>query len=158
MTDILYNNRLYYQMLNKLYETHENRNQRTHLMLNTLLNRRNRRLRNSVLPPPLIRTTPTIENILQHTTLHIYSDLSTNHTICPISRDNFTANDIILKINPCGHIFKRTSLLNWFSHHYTCPTCRASIIDTQSNVQSSEQSRNNSSQTNLSRLMSNFSL
>ena len=47
--------------------------------------------------------------------------------MCPISREQFDNYDIILKINHCGHIFKKNSLLNWFETSSKCPVCRHDI-------------------------------
>ena len=126
ISDLLYNNRLHYQMLNRLFENEEKREQRLNDLVTTLTNRRPRRNR----PLPPTRSILSIQNIINNTTLSLYSDISSNYSICPITRDNFIDSDIVLKINRCGHIFKRTALLNWFTTNNTCPTCRGSIINT----------------------------
>ena len=126
LTDILYNNRLYYQMMHRWFELEEKKSQNTYNLSYQLLNRRPRRIRtpvsNSTQTPA---SNTSVTDIINNTTLLSYSDISTNHTICPISREIFESSDIVLKINNCGHIFKRLSLLNWLANNNTCPSCRA---------------------------------
>lgn len=66
-------------------------------------------------------------NIRLMTSRCIFSDLSSNETICPITRDSFVPDDAILKIIFCGHIFKATALREWFRHSTQCPVCRHDI-------------------------------
>lgn len=75
------------------------------------------------LASPLLTET----NIRLMTSRCIFSDLSSNETICPITREAFTPNDTILKIIFCGHIFKATSLREWFRRSTQCPVCRHDI-------------------------------
>ena len=44
-------------------------------------------------------------------------------TECPISHDTFAENTVIV-ITKCEHVFKYESLREWFSQSYTCPVCR----------------------------------
>lgn len=71
---------------------------------------------------------PTTTQIQNSTTELKYCDASTNQTICSISRNEFQPNDEILKINHCGHIFKKESLKTWFRTKATCPLCRYNIV------------------------------
>lgn len=48
-------------------------------------------------------------------------------TTCPISLEEFTIGESICKINACGHIFKRSSLITWFNNHSRCPICRHNL-------------------------------
>ena len=104
ISDLLYNNRLHYQMLNRLFENEEKREQRLNDLITTLTNRRPRRNRQTA------RSILSIQDIINNTTLMIYSDVSSNYSICPITRDNFIDTDIVLKINRCGHIFKSSEM------------------------------------------------
>jgi hypothetical protein len=45
-------------------------------------------------------------------------------TRCAISFEDFTENEEITQIIPCGHIFKTTYLNTWFQRRNSCPTCR----------------------------------
>ena len=47
--------------------------------------------------------------------------------MCPISRDVFNDDDTVTQIIPCGHIFSRTNLQQWFTYHSACPMCRYDI-------------------------------
>ena len=39
----------------------------------------------------------------------------------------YVDGDEIIKINHCGHTFRRRNLLNWFTRRSTCPICRYDI-------------------------------
>ena len=74
-------------------------------------------------------------NSKMNTTEKIFIDLSNNtYETCPISQEEFTNSDIILKINHCGHIFKKESLLNWFNTNSKCPVCRHDISTNSNNT------------------------
>jgi hypothetical protein len=45
-------------------------------------------------------------------------------TICPISFEEFSVGENVLKIQYCGHIFKIDSIRNWFRRNKRCPICR----------------------------------
>jgi hypothetical protein len=95
---------------------------------------RSTRFWNATIPTRNIRTQtlptlpPTTTQIQNSTTELKYCDASTNQTICSISRNEFQPNDEILKINHCGHIFKKESLKTWFRTKATCPLCRYNIV------------------------------
>ena len=67
--------------------------------------------------------------ITQNTTQYLYQDIITpiNDT-CPITHDTFLPTDEVILLNRCRHIFKKNSILNWFSRHDTCPVCRITIL------------------------------
>ena len=76
----------------------------------------------------------TIDQIVNNTSIHVWNDISNNdQTICPIARTPFTNNDIICKINHCGHIFTHSELLKWFTKDTRCPVCRFNIANDISN-------------------------
>jgi len=55
--------------------------------------------------------------------IHYTSDLS--HNACPISLEDFVENEEVCQIKQCGHIFKKNSIMRWFSaSHVHCPVCR----------------------------------
>lgn len=56
---------------------------------------------------------------------------TTNQPICPITQASFNDDDDVLKINHCGHVFKKNSLLQWFQRSSLCPVCRYNIITTE---------------------------
>lgn len=57
-----------------------------------------------------------------------YSDiLNPLNTSCPISLEDFSANDIVVEIRYCGHIFRPGPITNWFRNNCRCPVCRYDI-------------------------------
>ena len=83
---------------------------------------------NNTLYTPSRPDYPTFNQVSSATTVMNFSDLSNNNcTICPISRDTFEPNDTIIKINFCGHVFKKDGLLSWFETNSRCPVCRHDI-------------------------------
>jgi hypothetical protein len=68
--------------------------------------------------------------ITESTTELSWDDISnnSNQMMCPISQQNFVSGDSVLKINTCGHIFKKDCLLNYFSNYnHVCPVCRHNV-------------------------------
>ena len=49
-----------------------------------------------------------------------------NHS-CPISQTDFSANDMVVKLKGCNHIFSTSYILRWFERNYECPLCRHDI-------------------------------
>ena len=47
--------------------------------------------------------------------------------ICPITRDEFSADDEVGIINHCNHIFNYDVLVSWLSRNFVCPLCRYDI-------------------------------
>lgn len=48
--------------------------------------------------------------------------------ICPICQDNMRQDELIRKLNVCGHTFHKSCVDNWFLHDSVlCPTCRHDI-------------------------------
>ena len=71
-----------------------------------------------------------------------------NQTICPISHEDFTNETEIIKINHCGHMFKKQCLMRWFETHTTCPTCRYNLIQSENTINVSTNTSTTSTQTN----------
>ena len=92
------------------------------------------------------RPTPASQQaISNHTTEYTFSEISdeTTQERCPISLTQFDMSSSILRINDCGHIFDRASLIRWFGLNTRCPICRFNI-DPNATVNN----RSNSTQTN----------
>ena len=68
--------------------------------------------------------------IRRATELLVYSDISTNQLICPITQQNFLPTDNILRIRHCGHFFSANGLRSWLRSHHDCPMCRYDIRST----------------------------
>jgi len=92
---------------------------------------------------PLVSTTvdnlqnvvvrPTREEIENATRLITYnsSDLHLN-TECPITLERFEDGEEVRQIIFCEHIFKESSLMNWFGRNVRCPLCRYDIRENSS--------------------------
>lgn len=48
--------------------------------------------------------------------------------ICPITQQIFNNNDLIIKINLCGHIFKKDEFIIWINQSSLCPCCRVNFL------------------------------
>ena len=95
------------------------------------------------------RTPATIDQIINNTTIHLWSDISNNEqTICPIARTPFNNNQVVCKITHCGHIFVHSELLKWFTKDTRCPVCRYDIANTTSNNDISNNDTSNNDTTN----------
>ena len=87
----------------------------------------------SVPIPNRLSPIPTINDVYNSTSTYTYrvsentSNTDNSDNICPIDRQPYVDGDEIIKINHCGHIFKRRNLLNWFTRRSTCPICRYDI-------------------------------
>lgn len=51
------------------------------------------------------------------------------HARCPISLEEFTPSDYVMRICYCMHLFNGDSLMNWFRQNVRCPVCRYDIRD-----------------------------
>jgi len=74
---------------------------------------------------PVFPTQEQIENATQEYNYNI--DNNENINRCPITMENFEEGDEVLKIIPCGHLFKKEALLTWFQTNVRCPVCRYDI-------------------------------
>jgi hypothetical protein len=52
------------------------------------------------------------------------------NTTCPISHRDFSANDTVIQLHQCRHIFDSSSILQWFTRNSLCPLCRNDIRST----------------------------
>lgn len=78
-------------------------------------------------------TTDTWDNIQN-------SGETTRNSICPITRERFSLNDDVTRINYCGHLFNREPLLEWFRYDTRCPICR---YDLRRGTQTNNEEENN---------------
>jgi hypothetical protein len=62
---------------------------------------------------------------IQASTEDILYNTSMDETRCPITLEDFTEGERLMKIKHCGHYFKRSNLMNWLRRdRNTCPVCR----------------------------------
>ena len=69
-------------------------------------------------------------DISRNTSIHTWSDIQSNtdQTLCPITQENFSPTDTIMRIDNCGHLFMRDALTTYFTEFdHRCPICRYSI-------------------------------
>lgn len=75
-----------------------------------------------------LQTNEEIENACERMT---YSDIPESErttTICPIDRQPFEQNEMVLRIRHCKHYFKEDNLRHNFQNNSLCPLCRHNII------------------------------
>jgi len=102
------------------------------------------------LTPVIVRPTPDeISNAIED----ISWNVDIGSTMCPITQEQFTTNDIVSRIHHCGHSFSHDALKQWFTLSVYCPVCRYDIRnytndtanDTTNNIVRNEPMSNNES-------------
>jgi len=81
-------------------------------------------------------STLSLRSINTNTEVTTYTSSESNdQQMCPVCRVNFEENDVVRKINHCGHMYHLNCIDNWFQEHATCPVCRHNLnSNTQSNT------------------------
>ena len=88
----------------------------------------------SIVPrAPLNRNTGgiSIRQIEENSEIMLYSSIPTNdilNTECPITRESFQPNSLVLRLTSCHHCFIPFRIMNWLETHSTCPLCRGTVI------------------------------
>ena len=78
---------------------------------------------------------PTFQEIINSTSIVRFDSINSPiNDSCPISLEHFNNNDIVIRINYCGHIFKPNELDIWFQSNTRCPVCRYDIRNNNNNV------------------------
>lgn len=75
----------------------------------------------------------TLANVNTLSNVAIYSHSNSTIDMCSICQGNFESNDIIRKLNGCGHLFHLNCIDRWLAEHNTCPTCRNNITTQRNN-------------------------
>lgn len=73
---------------------------------------------------------PTIMQVLNATERFTFTSDTTrriNDVRCPISLEEYVLGEELCEIRHCRHVFKWSSLQNWFSRNSHCPVCRYDI-------------------------------
>jgi hypothetical protein len=73
----------------------------------------------------------TIQEIEENTEIITYGSITTRqglNTECPISRDTFNNNSVVLRVKECGHCYVPFRMMTWLESHSTCPLCRGSVV------------------------------
>lgn len=50
------------------------------------------------------------------------------NNVCPITQQTFKPNDLIIKINSCGHVFLKEDFTLWMNQSSLCPCCRVKFL------------------------------
>lgn len=86
---------------------------------------------------------PSPRQIETATTSFEYNPAGMEQTQCPITLEPFEDGEELCKIDHCGHVFKKTAILNWFQQNVRCPVCRYDIRDYVPNRRSNETTNDN---------------
>jgi hypothetical protein len=87
---------------------------------------------------------PSPEQIETATTSMRFQDISDPiNATCPITMESFSPEQIIVKINHCGHIFNQTHIHGWFRSNVRCPVCRYDIREYETENSSSTEENTN---------------
>ena len=78
------------------------------------------------LSPVTVR--PTLTEMATATREVLYGELDdAMNTECPITREAFTANDRVIQIRQCRHVFSADAGRQWFETNVRCPVCRHDV-------------------------------
>ena len=91
----------------------------------------------------------TISEIEENTEILTYGSIPSNYilnTECPITRETFTPDSVVLNLKQCRHCFVPFRMMRWLETHSTCPLCRANVIRVETpqiNTESNNSTTNN---------------
>jgi hypothetical protein len=80
----------------------------------------------------------TISEIEENTEIVSYNSILSNdilNTECPITRETFTPQSVVLRLKQCKHCFVPFRMMTWLETHATCPLCRCNVIQNTTNTQ-----------------------
>ena len=128
---------------------------------NTTTSTASRRNTTNVNTGSSLSTRPSMQDINHATRETSFSSITNPiNNICPISREAFTDDEIVMQIIPCGHIFSRDNLRVWFLSSVHCPMCRYDIRNyrnRRNNMRERRQITNATNATNANTLENNSS-
>jgi len=96
------------------------------LPINQFINRLNANLTSDVENNAI-----TFANVNTLSNVVIYNNSNSTIDMCSICQGNFENNDIVRKLNNCGHLFHLNCIDRWLAEHNTCPTCRNNLTSEQ---------------------------
>ena len=73
----------------------------------------------------------TISEIEENTEIMTYGSIPSNYilnTECPITRETFTPESVVLTLKQCKHCFVPFRMMTWLETNSTCPLCRSSVV------------------------------
>ena len=84
--------------------------------------------------------TPSERDVCIATTTRRFSSLyDPINDVCPITQQRFEPNDMVTRIDHCGHVFSSMDLTRWFRRSVRCPVCRFDIRE--ANISSTHYNR-----------------
>ena len=92
----------------------------------------------------------TISEIEENTEILSYNSILSNdilNTECPITRETFTPQSVVLRLKQCKHCFVPFRMMTWLETHATCPLCRCNVIQNTTNTQAEVNNTNNTNNT-----------
>ena len=101
----------------------------------------------------------TISQIEENTEIVNYNSIPSSdilNTECPITRETFTANSVVLKLKQCKHCFVPFRMMTWLETHSTCPLCRCNVIRDETpatNTSNTSNTSSNDSDVNISSIL-----
>ena len=104
----------------------------------------------------------TISQIEENTEIVNYNSILSGdilNTECPITRETFTANSVVLKLKQCKHCFVPFRMMTWLETHSTCPLCRSNVIREETPVTNTNTNTTNSdgdSNINISNILNSL--
>ena len=93
----------------------------------------------------------TISEIEENTEIMMYGSIPSNYilnTECPITRETFTPESVVLTLKQCKHCFVPFRMMTWLETHSTCPLCRANVIRVET-PETNTATNNNENDTNV---------
>jgi len=73
----------------------------------------------------------TISEIEENTEIMTYGSIPSNYilnTECPITRETFTPESVVLTLKHCKHCFVPFRMMTWLETNSTCPLCRSNVV------------------------------
>ena len=90
----------------------------------------------------------TISEIEENTEIMTYGSIPSNYilnTECPITRETFTPESVVLTLKQCKHCFVPFRMMTWLETNSTCPLCRSNVVITET-AQTNTNNTNNSNE------------
>jgi hypothetical protein len=88
----------------------------------------------------------TREQIDNATQIIQYNSTEMEDEMCPITMENFTIDEDIIRVIECGHIFKPQGFYTWLRRNTCCPVCRYDLRNYHSEPRAEENIQENLSE------------
>jgi hypothetical protein len=80
----------------------------------------------------------------------MYGSIPSNYVVnteCPITRETFTPESVVLTLKQCKHCFVPFRMMTWLETNSTCPLCRSNVVITET-AQTNTNNTNNTNNSN----------